>query len=77
MTHWDTPKQLPVVDKSAAAIGGFFLHAVAAADRRVKAVCEHPNGLLPILPPSSRLPDLLSHLAGHETKLLIRQRSGI
>ena len=51
MTHWDTPKQLPVVDKSAAAIGRFFLNAVAAADRPVKAVCEHPHGFLPVLPP--------------------------
>jgi hypothetical protein len=42
----------------------FFPHAVAAADRRMNAVCEHPNGFLPVLPPISRL-----HVRAHRGKL--------
>ena len=34
MTHWDTPKQLPVVDNSASAIGGFFSARCRIGSRR-------------------------------------------
>jgi hypothetical protein len=38
MMDWDTPKQLPVVDKSAAAIGGSF----SARNRSSRQTGEGP-----------------------------------